>query len=293
MRIDGTTKVCGVIGNPIAHTMSPQIHNFLAEKMGIHMAYLPFLVEKEGLSDAIKGAYALDVLGLNVTIPFKSDVLPLLCGVDDLAAQIGAVNTLVRKDEGFYGYNTDMPGLYRAMCSDGISLEGEKVLILGAGGAARAVAMMLAQKGVSEIRMLNRTLEKARAIASEIEGAIGKKIVIPMELGAYRELPEGEKFIAIQATNVGMHPNEGVAILSEKDFYDHVKVGYDLVYNPLETRFMQLVRESGGKAYHGLKMLLYQGIIAFELWTGTQVPEEIANETYAVVLDLMQKKEKQ
>lgn len=293
MRIDGTTKVCGVIGNPIAHTMSPQIHNFLAEKMGIHMAYLPFLVEKEGLSDAIKGAYALDVLGLNVTIPFKSDVLPLLCGVDDLAAQIGAVNTLVRKDEGFYGYNTDMPGLYRAMCSDGISLEGEKVLILGAGGAARAVAMMLAQKGVSEIRMLNRTLEKAQAIASEIEGAIGKKIVIPMELGAYRELPEGEKFIAIQATNVGMHPNEGVAILSEKDFYDRVKVGYDLVYNPLETRFMQLVRESGGKAYHGLKMLLYQGIIAFELWTGTQVPEEIANETYAVVLDLMQKKEKQ
>ena len=293
MRIDGTTKVCGVIGNPIAHTMSPQIHNFLAEKMGIHMAYLPFLVEKEGLSDAIKGAYALDVLGLNVTIPFKSDVLPLLCGVDDLASQIGAVNTLVRKDEGFYGYNTDMPGLYRAMCSDGISLEGEKVLILGAGGAARAVAMMLAQKGVSEIRMLNRTLEKAQAIASEIEGVTGKKIVIPMELGAYKELPEGEKFIAIQATNVGMHPNEGVAILSEKDFYDRVKVGYDLVYNPLETRFMQLVRESGGKAYHGLKMLLYQGIIAFELWTGTQVPEEIANETYAVVLDLMQKKEKQ
>lgn len=293
MMIDGTTMVCGVIGNPIGHTMSPLIHNFLAEKMGIHLAYLPFPVEKDRLGDAVNGAFALNMLGLNVTIPFKSDVLSLLCGIDPLAAQIGAVNTLVRKENGYYGYNTDMPGLYRAMCSDGVRIEGEKVLILGAGGAARAVAMMLAQKEVFEIRILNRTLEKAEAIAKEIEEVTGKRIVIPMELSAYAELPEGEKYIVIQATNVGMYPNVDEAILTQRDFYEKVKVGYDLIYNPLETRFMKLVREAGGEAFHGFKMLLYQGIIAFELWTGTQVSEELAKETYDYVMDHMMQARKQ
>ena len=286
MGIDGKTRTCGLIGNPVEHTMSPAIHNFLAEKTGQNLAYLPFYVKDGELSDAVRGAHALNVLGLNVTIPYKSDVLPLLCGVDPLAAQIGAVNTLVRTKEGYYGYNTDMPGLYRAMCADGISLEGERVLILGAGGVARAVAMMLAEKGVPEIRILNRTLQRAEAIAKEVGGLYEKTRLIPMELRDSKELPM-ERYLVIQATNVGMHPKAEEVLLEDPAFYEKVKIGYDLIYNPSETRFMQLVRKAGGRAYNGFRMLLYQGIIAFELWTGEHVSEELAGETREHVLEQM------
>ena len=289
MYIDGKTRTCGLIGNPVEHTLSPAIHHFLAEKTGQNLAYLPFLVEEERLEDAVNGAYALNLLGVNVTVPYKSDVLPFLSDVDPLAKQIGAVNTLVRTDEGFKGYNTDMPGLYRAMQSDGVNIEGESVMILGAGGVARAVAMMLAKKNAKEILILNRTLERALAIEDEINEIEGRHLVSAMPLDAWKELTGEKRFVVIQATKVGMHPFTEETVITEEVFYQKVKVGYDLIYNPLETRFMQLVKKAGGRAYPGLKMLLYQGIIAFELWTGETITEEIANDAYAALLAQMNK----
>ena len=288
--IDGRTRICGLIGNPVEHTMSPAIHNFLAGQTGKNLVYLPFPVKDgEKIGDAVRGALSMDFLGLNVTVPYKSDVIPFLKETDELAAQIGAVNTLVRMEGGFKGYNTDMPGLYRAMLSDGVSVEGERVLILGAGGDARAVAMMLAKKNAAEIRILNRTLEKAKAIASEINQLEGREAVIPMELSAWKELPEGRRYLVIQATKVGMYPDVNAAVIEEISFYERVKVGYDLIYNPMDTKFMQLVRKGGGEAFHGFKMLLYQGIIAYELWTGVQISEELADKTYQHVLEQMKK----
>ncbi|MCR5459278.1 MAG: shikimate dehydrogenase [Acetatifactor sp.] len=288
--VDGRTRICGLIGNPVEHTMSPAIHNFLARQTGQNLAYLPFPVKDgEKLGDAVRGALSMDFLGLNVTVPYKSDVIPYLEETDELAAQIGAVNTLVRTQGGFKGYNTDMPGLYRAMLSDGVSVEGESVLILGAGGVARAVAMMLAKKNAAEIRILNRTLEKAEAIASEINQLEGKEAVIPMELSAWKELPKGKRYLVIQATKVGMYPDVNAAVIEETSFYERVKAGYDLIYNPMDTKFMQLTRQGGGEAYHGFKMLLYQGIIAYELWTGVRISEELAAKTYQYVLEQMKK----
>ncbi len=284
MVIDGRTRTCGLIGNPVEHTMSPAIHNFLAEKTGVNLAYLPFHVEDGNLEKAVAGAWGLNFLGLNVTVPYKSDVIPYLEEVDELAARIGAVNTLVRTDKGFKGYNTDMPGLYRAMISDGISVTGEKVLILGAGGVARAVAVMLAEKKAGEIRILNRTLSKAEEIAKEVNAMFGRELVIPMELGKWAELPQGEVYGVIQATKVGMFPKTEEAVIEEEAFYKKVKWGYDLVYNPMETKFMRLVKGAGAEAFNGFKMLLYQGIIAFELWTGKEICEELAAEVYASVL---------
>lgn len=217
--IDGRTKTCGLIGNPVEHTMSPAIHNFLAKETGQNLAYLPYHVMGQGLEDAVAGAWALGFLGLNVTVPFKSDVLPMLTEVDELAARIGAVNTLVRTEDGWKGYNTDMPGLWRAMQSDGVTVEGENVLILGAGGVARAVAMMLATKKAKEIRILNRTLRKAQEIADEINNAEGKKIVIPMELNDWKEFPKEESFGVIQATKVGMYPMTEEAVICDPAFY--------------------------------------------------------------------------
>ena len=132
--INGYTRTCGLIGNPVEHTLSPVIHNTLSMVLGENLAYVPFHVENGRLEDAVKGAFALNLLGLNVTVPYKSDVIPYLTDIDPLAENIGAVNTLVRTETGYKGYNTDMPGLYRAMCEDGVKVKGEKVLILGAGG---------------------------------------------------------------------------------------------------------------------------------------------------------------
>ena len=274
--INGYTRTCGLLGNPVEHTLSPVIHNTLAEQMGINLAYLPFHVEDGLLEHAVKGAYALNMLGLNVTVPYKSDVIPFLKEVDPLARRIGAVNTLVRVDGGFKGYNTDMPGLYRAMCSDGVKLEGEKVIILGAGGVARAVAMLLWEKGASQILILNRTLERAEAICKEVNGYAGRTVACAMELDGYHTLPEGEKYLAIQATQVGMFPKTQDAVLTDPAFYRRIHTGYDLIFNPPKTRFMQLVEDAGGKAYNGLKMLLYQGVIAYELWTDSKVNDELS-----------------
>ncbi len=280
MKINGYTRTCGLIGNPVEHTKSPIIHNTLAEEFAENLVYVPLHVPTGYAEDAVKGAYALNLLGCNVTVPYKSDVIPFLKEIDPLAERIGAVNTLVRTEGGFKGYNTDMPGLYRAMCEDGVKIEGEKVLILGAGGVARAVAVLLASKGAAQIIILNRTVEKAKQIADEVNGIAGKELVQAMAIGEYDRLPRGEKYLAVQATNVGMFPNVDEAVIEDGAFYKKVHTGYDLIFNPDETKFMKLVAENGGKAYNGLKMLLYQGIIAYELWTGASVDSARAAKVY-------------
>lgn len=281
MIIDGYTRTCGLIGNPVEHTMSPAIHNTLAAEFSENLVYVPFRVPGGMVKEAVEGAFALNLLGCNVTVPYKSAVLPYLKELDSLAERIGAVNTLVRTERGFKGYNTDMPGLYRAMCEDGIKLEGEKVLILGAGGVARAVAVLLAQKGVEKIVILNRTVEHAEKIAEEINSFSGRKLASALALGEYGKLPEGGKYLAIQATNVGMYPNTEDVVVSDPAFYARIHTGYDLIFNPVRTRFMALTEEGGGRAYNGLKMLLYQGIISYELWTGKEVDEKLAGKAYA------------
>ena len=147
MQIDGKTKTCGLIGDPVAHTLSPVIHNTLAQMRGDDLVYVPLRVEAEQVGKAVEGAYALSLTGLNVTVPHKSAVIPYLVDIDPLAEKIGAVNTLVRQEGGFKGYNTDMPGLLRAMRSEGITVKEQSVLLLGAGGAARAVAFLSHERG--------------------------------------------------------------------------------------------------------------------------------------------------
>lgn len=286
MIIDGHTRTCGLIGNPVEHTMSPAIHNTLAERLGHNLVYIPFHVEEGRVSDAVKGAFALNILGVNVTVPYKSDVIPTLVDIDDLAEKIGAVNTLVRTETGYKGYNTDMPGLYRAMSSDGVRLEGEEVILLGAGGVARAVAFLCASKKVERVYILNRSQEKAKAVADEVNQKCGRECIFPMALADYKKLPD-KRFLAIQATSVGLYPDVEKAVIEEEEFYQKIHTGYDLIYKPAKTKFMQLVQTKGGKAYHGLKMLLYQGVIAYELWNEVSVSEEDVRQVYEVLKEKM------
>ena len=276
MIYDGHTRTCGLIGNPVEHTYSPLMHNYLAEEMDVNMVYVPFRVDNDKVEDAVKGAFALNLLGCNVTVPHKSAVIPFLAEIDPLAKRIGAVNTLVRQENGFKGYNTDMPGLYRAMCKEGVDPKGQECLILGAGGVARAVAVMLADKGAKSIYILNRTYENAETIAKEINEMVGKKLATAMLLSEYKNLPEDKKYIAIQATTVGMHPDVNNVVISQEDFYEKLLVAYDLIYRPGETLFMKMARKCGVKACNGVGMLVYQGIISYELWNNVQVSDDEA-----------------
>lgn len=279
MEINGKTRVGGLIGNPVEHTLSPLIHNTLSEDLGHNFVYVPFLVQNGDLQKAIAGAEALQVLGLNITVPYKSEVIPYLQEIDTLAEKIGAVNTLVRAKQGFKGYNTDMSGLFRAMQSEQITIKDEEILLLGAGGAARAVAFLCAKEGAGKVYLLNRTLEKAEAVANEVNASFGRECIVPMELKDYKSLPD-KKYLAIQGTSVGLYPNTEDAVIHEKEFYQKIHTGYDLIYKPFQTKFMSYVEEAGGKAYNGLKMLLYQGIDAYELWNGVTVSEEEADKIY-------------
>ncbi len=282
MIYNGHTRTCGLIGNPVEHTLSPLLHNYLAEETKVNMVYVPLHVENGRLGAAVKGAFALNLLGCNVTVPYKSEVIPYLTEVDELAARIGAVNTLVRGENGYKGYNSDMPGLYRAMLSDGICLNGRTCVILGAGGVARAVAVMLLDKGAGMVYMLNRTLERAQVVAEEVNAMAGCEFVVPMALQDYDNLPK-EKFLVIQATNIGMHPYVEDVVIADEAFYERVEIGYDLIFNPGNTRFMQLTKQAGGKAYNGAKMLVYQGVVSFELWNNVH----ISNETAQIACDLV------
>lgn len=275
MRIDGKTRTCGLIGNPVEHTLSPMIHNTLAKMLGINLAYVPFLVEEGGLTKAVEGAYELNLLGMNVTVPHKSAVIGLLKEVDDLAQQIGAVNTLVRCEGGYKGYNTDMSGLFRAMQTEHIRIKGENVLLLGAGGAARAVAFLCAECEAKKIYICNRTQEKAQAIEKEIKLQKEDVEIRALTYEQLKDLSE-DSFLAVQCTSVGLHPNVTDVVLADGPIYDRIHTGVDLIYRPYETQFMKLVKAHGGRTMNGLKMLLYQGIIAFELWNDCDVTEEQA-----------------
>lgn len=263
--ISGKSKVCGVMGCPVEHSMSPLIQNFYAEKTGTDMVYVPFRVECGQVKEAVLGAWALNLTGLNVTVPHKQAVMEYLCDIDEDARAIGAVNTLVRTEDGFKGFNTDASGLLRSMKEAGVLILGRSCLLIGAGGAAKAAAHVLAKEGAETVYILNRSLERAVCLADTVNERFGRRVMVPMELSDYRNLPEGP-FLAVQTTSVGMTGNTGAAPIEDRSFYKKLENAVDIIYTPLETRFMKLVKEAGGKAVGGLDMLVYQGITAYELW---------------------------
>lgn len=280
MQINGKTKVMGLMGNPVEHTMSPVIHNTIAKLLGENMVYVPFLVED--VEQAVSGAFQLNLQGMNVTVPHKSAVIPYLTQMDAEAEVIGAVNTLVRTETGFKGYNTDMPGLYRALLSEGIEIEGNPVMVIGAGGAARAAAFLCAWKKAKEIVILNRTVEKAENVVAEIKGKTGFENIMAVGISEWKDI-EGAGYIVLQATKAGLYPDVEKTPIEDKAFFEKVSVVYDLIYTPSETRFMKMAREQGVKAYHGLKMLLYQAVLAYEYWNDVTVPAEVIDQTYDVL----------
>lgn len=277
--IKGTTRVCGLIGNPVEHSISPLIHNTLADLCGIDMVYTTFHVERGQVHTAVDGAYALNILGMNVTVPHKQEVLQSLADVDSLAGAIGAVNTLVRTDNGYKGYNTDILGLGRELEEEKIVLNGSDVILLGAGGAARAIAFLCVSEGANKVYILNRTLEKSEAIAKDVNAHLNSHAAEAVKLSDYHNF-ERNDYIVIQTTSVGLYPDCDAAVIEDEDFYRKALVGVDIIYNPSETKFMKLMKAQGKQAFNGLKMLLYQGVSAFELWNNINADDSDVKKVY-------------
>lgn len=274
----------GIFGHPIGHTLSPIIHNTLSDALGIDERYIAFDV-KSNLADKVKQAYEEGIVGLNITVPYKQEVMEALVDIDVDANVIGAVNTLVRVEGGYKGYNTDMPGLARAIESEGISLKGKNVVMLGAGGAARAVAYMCMLYKAARVYILNRTYEKAAGLAEDMNAVAvnhdrtGNTVFTALAAGDYGQIPAGS-YIFIQCTSVGLKESDGLPLVEDREFYAMAEAGIDLIYNPARTKFLKLMEEQGSKVINGLKMLLYQGVMAYELWNNVSVGEELSEVVY-------------
>ena len=268
--VDVNTGILGLIGYPLGHSLSPLLHNNTIEREGLNYIYLPFPVEPDKLPAALEGFRAINVKGLNVTIPYKEEVISYLDRVDPLAARIGAVNTIVNEEGVFTGYNTDLAGLIRMIREDGnFNIGGKKVMLAGAGGAARAAGIGILEEGAAGLYVLNRNYTKAEKLAEEWREYYPEIEIkaLPLEAEAYKSLI-GEVELLIDSTPVGMAPQTDTAPVIPGEYLHEDMLVVDLVYNPRETCLLKAAKEAGAKTLDGLGMLIYQGIEAFRLWTG-------------------------
>lgn len=279
-----TTKLVILLGNPLGHSISPPMHNRVFEKLGLDYCYLPVQVTPDNLQTVFAGLTKMNVAGFNVTIPHKIAIIDYLDALAPLAATIGAVNTICIKDGKTIGYNTDGEGFIRSLQAEGgITVPGKRVLLLGCGGAVRAIAMTLAFRGAKKIFIANRTLTKAEALAAEINTKIGNCAV------AIAAQPESQARaiescdILVNGTSIGMQPREEDSPIDLALLDSHLIVA-DIVYNPHTTKLLAAAQAKGCRIVHGLGMLIHQGAAGFKLWTGIDpLIEEMTEEAYSLV----------
>jgi shikimate dehydrogenase len=273
MTISGKTRVCGVIGEPIEHTLSPAMHNAAFQALNLDYVFLAFRVKPAEVESAVNGMRALNIRGLNVTMPHKTAIINHLDRVDLSAQIVNSVNTVLNKENLLFGFNTDGVGAVRALKENGVELKGRKVLLLGAGGAARAIAYALA-KEADELAVLNRTVKQAQAMAKLLEKSFNKKIAAGSLSPNDIQTNLQDSDILINATSIGMKPKPDESPVAPKLLRKNLVV-MDIIYNPLETKLAKDAKAAGAKVVSGVEMLIYQGAASFEIWTGKSPPAEV------------------
>ena len=275
--ITGHTKLTGLLGSPVSHSISPMMHNEAFRILGLNYVYLAFDVDEKGMETAVEGLRALGVRGFNVTMPGKN-IMATLCDKLSPAAQIiGAVNTVVNDNGTLTGYTTDGTGYMRAVAAAGHDIIGKKMTLLGAGGASTSVFVQAALDGVSEISIFSRRSskfnERTAHIISELKSYSSCKIhLFDMEDTARLRQEIAESAILTNGTSVGMAPNTDQSIITDSSMFHKDLIVSDIIYNPRETKLMKLAKDAGCPTMNGLYMLLYQGAEAFQIWTGQEMP---------------------
>jgi len=273
MNISGKSTVYGVIGDPIGHTLSPAMQNAAFEALGLDCVFLAFKVAAAEVEAAIRGVRGLDIRGLNVTMPHKNAVIPFLDEVDESARFLGSVNTVVTIDGTLRGFSTDGAGAHHALEENSVDLAGKKLVLLGGGGAAKAIAFALA-KEVNELVILNRTPAKMDPIAQAVSKRFHKKVTVTRLSNAAIQENLKEADILVNATNVGMNPHPTESLIKRSWIKPSIVV-MDIVYSPLETKLSKDAKAAGAKVVSGLEMLIHQGAASFEIWTGKPAHVEV------------------
>lgn len=264
--IDGKTNVYGIIGNPVSHSFSPNMHSNAFRHVGINSVYLPFPIEQSDLPQVLESFRVLGIQGFNVTIPYKEAIVPFLPEIDPAAKILRSVNTVKRTKNGWKGYSTDGSGFLRALQEKGVNPVSQSVLLIGAGGAARAIALAMVDAGIKELHIQNRTKSRAQELADLILKR-NRKIVLkinPKDIKCYD--------ILINCTSIGM---DGISCPVSDNLIAASKQVIDIIYNPSLTPLLKKARSRGIDCDNGIGMLLYQGIEAFEIWTGEKAPIEV------------------
>lgn len=283
--ITGHTQLTALLGSPVAHSISPLMHNEAFRQLGLDYAYLCFEVTEETLPAAVDGLKACSIRGFNLTMPNKNKIVELLDELSPAAKLIGAVNTVVNDNGRLIGYNTDGIGYMQAARDAGYDLTGKTITVMGAGGAATAICAQAALDGVEKIhifaRSTSRFWNRTQKLADTINGTLSCKAVLH-ENGDSAALRDAaaESTLLLNATSVGMAPNVDASIITDTSIFRPDLVVSDVIYNPQETLLLRQAREAGCRTFNGMYMLLYQGAAAFRLWTGQDMPVELIKEKY-------------
>ncbi|MCE5237251.1 shikimate dehydrogenase [bacterium] len=280
--IDGETRVAGVIGWPVRHSLSPPMHNAAFAALGLNWVYVPFAVQPERVGEAMAAVRGLDLAGLNVTIPHKPAVLPYLDELGPEAQTLGVANTIINREGRLTGRNTDGEGFLRSLREIGGDVAGQPVTLIGAGGSARSVALAVCQAGAARLTIVNRTLERAEALAEMLRTIIGAgEASRATEVCAVAlEAPEAEAAVSgagvvIDSTAVGMYPHHDVAPVVPEGWLRPGMIVADLTYNPRQTVLLRAAARQGARTLDGTGMLVHQGALSFEYWTGQPAPVEV------------------
>lgn len=283
-QITGHTKLTGLLGSPVSHSISPMMHNEAFKQLHLDYVYLAFDVELDKLASVVEGLRAMNVRGFNLTMPHKNAMCALCDSLSPAAEIIGAVNTVVNENGHFAGHTTDGTGYMRALKEDGHDIIGKKMTLLGAGGAATSIFVQAALDGVSEISIFNRRSpfwDRAQNIIHTLSERTNCKITLyDYDDPAILKREISESAILTNGTSVGMAPNIEQSLITDTSVFHKDLIVSDVIYNPRETLLLKQAREAGCKTQNGLYMLLYQGAEAFKLWTEQEMPVEIVKEKY-------------
>lgn len=283
--ITGHTRLTGLLGSPVAHSVSPLMHNEAFRQLGLDYVYLCFDVKEEGLKTAVEGLKMAGIRGFNLTMPNKNKMVELVDCLSPAAGLIGAVNTVVNNDGILIGHNTDGIGFMRSVKDAGYDIIGQEMTVMGAGGAATAICVQAALDGVKKIHLFTRPSSRFHQRTVVLVDRINQ--ITDCEITLYDQADQHalrtsmeQSAILVNGTSVGMAPDTDASIIEDSSFFISGKIVADIIYNPQETKLLKMAREAGCKTFNGMYMLLYQGAEAFRIWTGQEMPIEQIKEKY-------------